>query len=226
MTDVSVPVRPNSLAFVEDTSIKDPNLLASSPRNTQQRISGTGGEGRKPGGPTCCRFSAETFSRAAGGRYTSLPRGDLAASIFGRVQEKTETIFGDSITKIEQSPTLVHVIFENGPARDFDLVVGADGLHSRVRELAFGPKSQFENYLGYKVAAFEAPGYKPRDELTYAMYTEVGQQVSRFAMQGDRTMFLFLFEDESLDRGNEMCTPKKLFSGSALGVAGGSARRY
>lgn len=115
---------------------------------------------------------------------------------------------------------MVHVIFENGPARDFDLVVGADGLHSRVRELAFGPKSQFENYLGYKVAAFEAPGYKPRDELTYAMYTEVGQQVSRFAMRGDRTMFLFLFEDESLDRGNENVHAQKTLLRKRFGRSG------
>jgi 2-polyprenyl-6-methoxyphenol hydroxylase-like FAD-dependent oxidoreductase len=190
-----------------------PEILSKGYRVQEVRV--VNREGRRVAG-----FSAETFSRAAGGRYTSLPRGDLAASIFGRVQEKTETIFGDSITKIEQSPTLVHVIFENGPARDFDLVVGADGLHSRVRELAFGPKSQFENYLGYKVAAFEAPGYKPRDELTYAMYTEVGQQVSRFAMRGDRTMFLFLFEDESLDRGNENVHAQKTLLRKRFGRSG------
>ena len=95
-------------------------------------------------------FSAESFWRAAGGRYTSLPRGDLAASIFGSIWGKIETIFGDSITKIEQSPTSVHVTFEKGSPRDFDLVVGADGLHSRVRELRFGPDSQFRKYLGYK----------------------------------------------------------------------------
>ena len=67
--------------------------------------------------------------------------------------------------------------------------------------VAWVPESQFEKYLGYKVAAFEAPNYRPRDELTFVMYTEVGQQVSRFTMRGDRTMFLFIFEDESLNRG-------------------------
>lgn len=172
-------------------------------------------EGRRVAG-----FSAETFTRATGGRFTSLPRGDLAASIFGRVQEKIETIFGDSIAKLEQSPTSVHVTFENGPARDFDLVIGADGLHSRVRELVFGPEVQFEKYLGYKVAAFEAPGYSPRDELTYIMYTEVGQQVSRFTMRGDRTIFLFIFEDESLDRGNESTLAHKALLRKRFGSSG------
>jgi len=91
------------------------------------------------------------------------------------------------------------VTFEHGPEREFDLVVGADGLHSRVRELVFGPQNRFEKYLALKVAAFEVEGYRPRDELIYVMYTEVRQQVARFAMRGDRTMFLFTFADAEAD---------------------------
>ena len=94
---------------------------------------------------------------------------------------------------IEQTERAVQVGFEHGPDREFDLVIGADGLHSPIRELVFGPQSRFEKYLGHKVAAFEVEGYRPRDELAYVMYTEVNQQVGRFAMRGDRTMFLFTF---------------------------------
>jgi 2-polyprenyl-6-methoxyphenol hydroxylase-like FAD-dependent oxidoreductase len=148
-------------------------------------------------GERAAGFPAAAFTRATRGRFTSLPRGDLASAIFRRVLNHAETIFGDSISSIEQSETAVHVTFKSGSARDFDLVVGADGLHSRVRELVFGPQEQFEKYLGYKVSAFEAPGYEPRDELTYVMYTQVGQQVGRFALRGNSTMFLFIFEDQS-----------------------------
>ena len=144
-------------------------------------------------------FPAEAFARIAQGRYISLPRGDLAASLFGAIEGRVETIFNDSIDRIEQNAQGVQVTFETGKTRDFDLVVGADGLHSRVRELVFGPQSQFEKYLGYKVAAFEVRDYRPRDELVYVMYTEVGQQVGRFAMSGDRTMFLFIFADPGSD---------------------------
>jgi 2-polyprenyl-6-methoxyphenol hydroxylase-like FAD-dependent oxidoreductase len=156
-------------------------------------------------------FAAETFARVAQGRYTSLPRGDLAAAIFGKIEGKVETIFGESITAIEQSQDSVQVSFEHRPPRHFDLVIGGDGLHSKVRELVFGPESQFEKYLGYKVAAFEAKGYRPRDELVYMMYTEVGQQVARFTMPGDRTMFLFIFKDESIQRAHaSVCAQKAL----------------
>jgi 2-polyprenyl-6-methoxyphenol hydroxylase-like FAD-dependent oxidoreductase len=142
-------------------------------------------------------FPVAAFTRATRGRFTSLPRGDLASAIFRRIQNHTETMFGDSISSIEQSEAAAHVTFKSGRERDFDLVIGADGLHSRVRELVFGPQEQFEKYLGYKVAAFEAPNYEPRDELRYMMFTQVGQQVGRFALRGNSTMFLFIFEDRS-----------------------------
>lgn len=149
-------------------------------------------------------FSVESLSRVVEGRYISLARSDLAAAIYHAIEGKVETLFNDSVTQIEQTAHGVHVRFETGMARDFDLVIGADGLHSRVRELVFGPQNQFEKYLGYKVAAFEVEGYRPRDELVYVMYTEVGQQVGRFAMRGDRTLFLFTFaaaeiEDTAID---------------------------
>jgi 2-polyprenyl-6-methoxyphenol hydroxylase-like FAD-dependent oxidoreductase len=140
-------------------------------------------------------FPVDAFDRLTHGRFITLPRSDLAASIFGLLEGKVETIFGDSVARIDQTDKNVRVAFEGGAERDFDLVVGADGLHSRVREIAFGAENRFEKYLGCKVAALEVSGYRPRDELTYVLYTEVGQQVGRFTMRGDRTLFLFTFAD-------------------------------
>jgi len=150
-----------------------------------------------PSGKRVAGFPADALSRMTHGRYVSLPRGELAASIFGKIEGMVETIFGDSVERIEQSGSGVHVAFKSGDAREFDLVVGADGLHSRVRELVFGPESRFEKYLGYKAAAFGVKGYQPRDELVYMMYSQVGQQVGRFAMREDATMFLFTFADDN-----------------------------
>jgi 2-polyprenyl-6-methoxyphenol hydroxylase-like FAD-dependent oxidoreductase len=140
-------------------------------------------------------FPASAFARAAGGGFTSLPRSDLAAAIFRALPRSVETIFGDAVTGIDQTADDVRVRFEHHDARAFDAVVGADGLHSRIRELAFGPEDRFERYLGIKVAAFETDGYRPRDELIYVMYSEVGQTVARFSERNDRTMFLFTFAD-------------------------------
>ena len=172
------------------------------------------------GGRKVAGFPADAFSSIAGGKFISLPRGDLAASIFGRIDGRVETIFGDSVARIEQTDRSVRVGFERGKEREFDLVVGTDGLHSRVREIVFGAHGKFERYLGYKVAAFETEGYRPRDELVYVMYTRVGQQVARFAMRDDRTVFLFSFADEGLDdsRGGDVSGQnallRKLFGNS------------
>ena len=178
-----------------------------------REVSVVNGDGKKVAG-----FPAEAFSRMTHGRYVSLPRGELAATIFGRISGKVETIFGDSVDRIEQTGSGVHVGFASGSTREFDLVVGADGLHSRVRELVFGPENQFEKYLGFKAAAFGTKSYRPRDELVYVMYTQVGQQVGRFAMRDDRTMFLFTFADEypgsPVDVQSQKALVRKRFEGS------------
>ena len=91
----------------------------------------------------------------------------------------------------------MQVQFKHLGERRFDLVIGADGLHSSVRRLAFGPQRQFEKHLGYAVAAFEVQGYRPRDEDVYLMYGQPGQMLGRFTLHGDRTLFLFVFVADS-----------------------------
>jgi 2-polyprenyl-6-methoxyphenol hydroxylase-like FAD-dependent oxidoreductase len=149
--------------------------------------------GRRAGG-----FPSEVFGRMTNDRFTSLPRGDLAAAIYHALDDRVETIFGDSISAIDPHDRGVRASFEKGAARDFDLVIGADGLHSAVREIAFGPQSQFETQLGYRVAAFEVQGYRPRDELVYVSYGIPSRQISRFAMRDDRTLFLCVFAVEHM----------------------------
>lgn len=148
-------------------------------------------KGKRTGG-----FGVDVFRILTGGRYVSLGRGDLAKLIYGKIGGRFETILDDSIASLEQDVDGVQVTFEHAPSRKFDLVVGADGLHSVVRKLAFGSEDEFEKYLGYTVAAFEVPGYQPRDELTYVAYAVPGKQVARFAMRGDRTLFLLIFAGE------------------------------
>jgi 2-polyprenyl-6-methoxyphenol hydroxylase-like FAD-dependent oxidoreductase len=150
-------------------------------------------EGRRCGG-----FFADVFTRMTGGRFTSLRRSDLAAVIYSAIEGRVETRFGDSITRLEPAGAGVRVGFELGAPREVDLVVGADGLHSRVRALLFGPQEEYERSLGYHVAAFELAGYRPRDELVYVSHGVPGRQVSRFAMRDDRTLFLLVFRDEAM----------------------------
>src|SRR6516162_6329672 len=144
-------------------------------------------------------FSAEVFRRLLHGRFTTLRRSDLAATIYGALEGTVETIFGDSVASIEETGHGVRVGFDHASPREADLVVGADGLHSRVRRLVVGPDAPLEVSLGYHVAAFEVEGYRPRDELVYVSHAVPGRQVSRFSLRADRTLFLFVFRDEFLN---------------------------
>jgi 2-polyprenyl-6-methoxyphenol hydroxylase-like FAD-dependent oxidoreductase len=110
--------------------------------------------GRKVGG-----FPVEGLRRSLGGRFTSVPRGDLAALIYAALQDNVETIFNDSIADIEQRDSYVQVTLTRSQHRRFDLVIGAGGIHSPVRALVFGPDVNFQTDIGYRVAAFEAGGY-------------------------------------------------------------------
>lgn len=76
-------------------------------------------------------------------------RGDLAEIVYDRTAENCAYIFGDSISGLTDTAEGVAVEFEQGPARTFDLVFGADGIHSRVRALAFGPERDFVRHRGY-----------------------------------------------------------------------------
>lgn len=161
------------------------------------------GEGRNVSG-----FSVDVFNRIAKNRYVSVGRSVLAELLYGSLDGKVETIFGDNLVGLQQSADSVRVEFESGKTREFDLVIGADGLHSRVRELAFGPQEKFEKYLGYKIAAFDARGYRPREELVYMMFTQVGQQISRFTMRDDKTMFLFIAADPDPHTPHDLAAQK------------------
>lgn len=159
------------------------------------------GEGKQKGG-----FDTRVFGRLTNNRFTSVRRSDISGTIYRAVAGEVETILGDSIAAIEDRGDRLHVAFEHAPARDADLVVGADGLHSRVRRIAFGADAGEEFPLGYHVAAFESTGYRPREELTFVGHSLPGRQISRFSLRDDRTLFLFVFEDQFLAAGEDPVT--------------------
>lgn len=155
-------------------------------------------------------FGGDVFRELTNGRYVTLGRSELSQLLFEKAAGTSEVMFDNEIVSLEDREDGVYVDFKHGRVRHFDLVVGADGLHSQVRRLVFGPQHQFEKNLGYAVAAFEVSGYPLRDENIYVMYGRPGRSLGRFTMRENRTLFLFVFATgngalpESLDGQKEL----------------------
>ena len=84
-------------------------------------------------------------------------RGDLSRVLHDDTRDGVEYIFGDRIAELTQDADGVDVAFAGGGRRRFDLVVGADGLHSALRAMVFGPHERFVRHLGHVMAFYTVP---------------------------------------------------------------------
>ncbi|MFI0259998.1 FAD-dependent oxidoreductase [Streptomyces sp. NPDC017056] len=136
----------------------------------------------------------------------------------------TEYIFGDSITSLTEVAGGVHVTFERSAPRAFDLVIGADGLHSTVRRLAFGPEEQFVSHLGYYIAGWDLPpggaelgarpvGYNEPGRLASVVRTPRRAKDPRYAGEA----FCVFASDELIYTRHDTEGQKKLIAGAYAG---------
>lgn len=84
-----------------------------------------------------------------------ITRGALTRILYEAGAGKVDYVFGDTVTGLTQRDTGVEVTFRHRPAGTFDVVVGADGIHSRIRALAFGDETRFLHHLGACVAIWD-----------------------------------------------------------------------
>ncbi|WP_433053457.1 FAD-dependent monooxygenase [Dactylosporangium sp. CS-033363] len=94
-------------------------------------------------------------------RHIEIMRGDLAEILHAATRELVEYRFGTTITAIDDTA----VTFSDGSREHFDLVVGADGLHSGVRRLVFGEERAYRHFLGAYLAVYTLPAYLGTDAM-------------------------------------------------------------
>ncbi|WP_158881729.1 FAD-dependent monooxygenase [Amycolatopsis anabasis] len=154
-----------------------------------------------------------TYVDGRGRKITSLPsvafsgeleilRGDLVEILHRRTAGEAEYLFGDSITGIEQGADGVRVTFEHAEPRVFDLVLGADGLHSNVRSLVFGEESRFLRHLGLYVSVFTTKNHLGLDH-TGVFRTVPGKTAGMYSARENaeaKAMFYFTAGELAYDR--------------------------
>lgn len=112
-------------------------------------------------------------------------RGDLANVLYQASKPHTEYIFDDSITGINQTGKGVEVSFVRNSPRTFDLVIGADGLHSNVRSLAFGNEAEFMHHLGIYFAICTVPNFMELKDMAGLYYGSLGKRMGVFSTKHD-----------------------------------------
>ena len=119
------------------------------------------------------------------GQDVELPRGTLTTLLYGLTSNsRVRYRFADSIEALEDDGAGVDVSFKGGDRQRYDVVIGADGLHSNTRRLAFGPETPFNHHLG---ASFN---------LFAQRYTErhlFGWEVPAGVLQAVNPLFIIIF---------------------------------
>jgi 2-polyprenyl-6-methoxyphenol hydroxylase-like FAD-dependent oxidoreductase len=150
-------------------------------------------------------------------RHVEIMRDDLSEILYHATRDRVEYLFSDSVDALAEDADGVDVTFERSAARRFDLVIGADGLHSNVRRLVFGPESGFTTWVGAYIAVASIPNYLGLRD-TMEGVTGVNRMVGVYSaahMDDARAFFAFRPERE-LDYHHRDVTRQKELLRSAF----------
>ncbi|WP_327146849.1 FAD-dependent monooxygenase [Nocardia sp. NBC_01327] len=130
-------------------------------------------------------------------------RGDLARILFDATKTDVQYLFGDSILDLTEEADGVTVRFRHAAPRVFDLVIGADGMHSTVRRSIFGPEEQFAKHTGMAACVISVPNYLNLDHWELVHPTP-GQIVQVYSTQQNtaKAQFIFGAPEQLPERGD------------------------
>ncbi|MCB8877405.1 FAD-dependent monooxygenase [Acidisoma silvae] len=141
------------------------------------------------------RIDKAGMERMVGSEDVEITRGDLASILYEATRNDVEYVFGDTIKALAQDHSEVDVMFAHGPPRRFDLLVGADGFHSNVRRLVFGPEERFSVFKNHYFATAGADFFIGEPYWT-TNYSEPGKSVSVFRDENGRGQVNFIFRSQ------------------------------
>ena len=125
-------------------------------------------------------------------------KGDLTVILHELIAGQTDIVYDDRISALDETPGGVEVTFRSGAVRTYDLVVGADGIYSGVRALAFGPESDFVTHLGLYLGYCTVPDAGPLDDW-FEMYNEPGRMLGLRPERGGTAKAMLAFAADGVD---------------------------
>ncbi|MCB0034250.1 MAG: FAD-dependent monooxygenase [Anaerolineales bacterium] len=148
---------------------------------------------------TITKLSVEAMSATFDHRYVPITRFDLQDILYQEIRDKVDICFDTTIAALEETAEGVKVTFNNGSTEQFDLVIGADGIHSQTRALLWGDEAQFTRYLGYYTGIYYVPS-QPAYTAGFLNYAEPDRQIGVLEQNDGRGMVFIIFRTD--DRGH------------------------
>ena len=143
-------------------------------------------------GNTIATITPEYLAGGTTDRHIELPRGELASILYDLTRDgQARYRFNDSIEALHDDGAGVDVRFKSGAEQRFDIVIGADGMHSNTRALVFGPEAPFIRYLGFCFNLFSMPNNAGLSHEA-VVYAEPGRVTGVYAVGDSRTLLVFL----------------------------------
>lgn len=151
------------------------------------------------------RMDYRQIGEATGGRLFPILRGDIEKVLHGALPERVEVNYGASIAALTNRDDGVAVTLDDGRDMQADLLVGADGIHSNVRRLVFGPEGHFIRPLGFHTAAyfFESASVVRALDGDFRMMTVKDRMMGLYAVEKERIMAFFAMRAEGAERPDD-----------------------
>ena len=167
-------------------------------------------------GKLIAKLDAALLRNITDGKYMGLMHWTLEEALYDALAGQVEVRFGRSLTHVVSDRDAVVVTFTDGRTESFDLLIGADGVHSTTRDLVFGPEDQFSRYLGYTIACYPLAD---RYDIGHAwkMYLEPGRLAAAYCTRSEGEILTFFMyqvaQKEHLPREQRLPRLREVFAG-------------
>jgi 2-polyprenyl-6-methoxyphenol hydroxylase-like FAD-dependent oxidoreductase len=149
-------------------------------------------------GDRLCSLDTRKVRERWNDRFITVPRGVICAEMFKACGD-IRAEFGVHITGIRDANDAVEATLSDGRKETFDAIVGADGLHSAVRDLVFGPEEDCEVFMDCYVAAYRVQDYPHEDSRNYMAHSIPNKWVARIQRYDGATVILLIFRAGLID---------------------------
>ena len=128
-------------------------------------------------------------------RHFNFLRSDLEEILYNAIKDTIDIHFNKSIQKMKETNEKVDVLFDDGDTDSYDLVIGADGIHSNTRKFLFGSENNYEHFLGYSVASYTIDDFLDNEKMFY-MYGVPNKQAGIYSILNNKLVTLFFWKSK------------------------------